>query len=82
LKAVETVQTVEKLPLESTEPVKKLPVETSCNYTIQVGDSLWRIAKKQFGNGGFFTKIIELNKDTYFDLPTIHPGKKIVIPCS
>lgn len=75
-------ETVKELPLEITEPVEKLPIETSCDYTIQVGDSLWRIAKKKLGKGSYFTKIIELNKDTYFDLPIIHPGKKIAIPCT
>jgi len=68
--------------LKATETVKKLSAETSCSYTIQVGDSLWRIAKNKLGKGSYFTKIIELNKDTYFDLPIIHPGQKIVIPCS
>jgi len=63
------------------ETVEKTPAETSCDYLVQVGDSLWRIAKNKLGNGNYFTKIIELNKDTYCDLPTIHPNQKIVIPC-
>ncbi len=76
VQSVPTVETVEK------PPVVIPPVETSCDYTIQIGDSLWRIAKNKLGKGSYFTKIIKLNKDTYFDLPTIHPGKKIIIPCT
>ena len=77
LKTVETIQ-----PTETMKKLQTSPTETSCDYTIQVGDSLWRIAKNKLGKGSYSTKIIELNKDTYFDLPTIHPGRKIVIPCT
>jgi LysM repeat protein len=74
---LETIETVQPV-----ETVEKLPTESSCDYVVQVGDSLWRIAKNKLGKGNYFTKIIELNKDTYFDLPIIHPDQKIVIPCS
>lgn len=51
--------------------------ETSTLYTVQKGDSLWRIASKQLGNGNKYRLIQSANglNDT-----VIHPGQKLKIP--
>jgi len=49
-------------------------------YTIQSGDSLWKIAQKHLGNGNLYTKIFEENKEVIKDPDLIYPGQKIRIP--
>jgi nucleoid-associated protein YgaU len=50
-------------------------------YTVQAGDSLWKIAQEFYGNGAQYPKIIAGNpgrlKD---DKSVIHPGDVLVIP--
>jgi nucleoid-associated protein YgaU len=55
------------------------PVKT---YTVQPGDSFWKIAQDQLGNGALYEKIVAANaaklpkgKDS-----VIHPGDVLVIP--
>lgn len=55
------------------------PVKT---YTVQPGDSFWKIAQEQLGNGAHYEKIVAANaaklpkgKDS-----VIHPGDVLVIP--
>lgn len=50
-------------------------------YTVEKGDSLWKIADKMMGNGSLYPKIIEANPDRLKDDKTvIHPGDVLVIP--
>ncbi|MBT3146438.1 peptidoglycan-binding protein LysM [Neptunomonas phycophila] len=49
-------------------------------YTIQSGDSLWKIAQQHLGNGNLYTKIFEENKEVIKDPDLIYPGQKIRIP--
>lgn len=50
-------------------------------YTVQPGDSLWKIAQQFYSNGAQFPKIIAGNpgrlKD---DKSVIHPGDVLVVP--
>jgi LysM repeat protein len=57
---------------EQTEPKAEVNTEVStknnssastCSYTIQSGDTLWKIAKKVYNNGSEYQKIKDLNKD-------------------
>jgi hypothetical protein len=50
------------------------------NYTIVSGDSLSKIAKREYGNAGAWKKIFEANKDVIKDPDKIFPGQKIKIP--
>jgi nucleoid-associated protein YgaU len=50
------------------------------NYTIVSGDSLSKIAKREYGNAGAWKKIFEANKDVIKDPDKIFPGQKIRIP--
>jgi nucleoid-associated protein YgaU len=49
-------------------------------YSIVSGDSLSKIAKREYGNANAWTKIFEANKDVIKDPNKIFPGQKIKIP--
>jgi len=49
-------------------------------YEVQPGDSLSKIAKREYGNANAWNKIFEANKDTIKDPDKIFPGQKLKIP--
>lgn len=49
-------------------------------YTIASGDSLSKIAKREYGNANDWPKIFEANKDQIKDPNKIFPGQQIKIP--
>ena len=55
-----------------------LPTKT---YTVVAGDSLWKIAQNELGNGALYKKLVEANPDKLEDEHSvIHPGDVLVIP--
>jgi nucleoid-associated protein YgaU len=51
---------------------------TGAQYTIKIGDYLWKIALEAYGDGYAWVKIAQANQLTNPDL--IHPGNVLVIP--
>ena len=49
-------------------------------YTIEKGDTLWKIAEKSYGNGAQYQKIFDANREVIKDADKIFPGQKIRIP--
>ena len=49
-------------------------------YTVVSGDSLWKIASKQLGNGNRWTEIYDLNKDTVKSPSVIFVGQILKMP--
>jgi len=49
-------------------------------YTVVSGDTLWRIAERQYGNGSHYMKIFEANTDVLEHPDHIQPGQKLRIP--
>jgi nucleoid-associated protein YgaU len=49
-------------------------------YTIQSGDTLWKIAADFLGNGAKYPEIFEANREVIEDPDKIFPGQKIRIP--
>lgn len=49
-------------------------------YTIEKGDTLWKIAEKIYGDGAKYQKIFEVNREVIKDADKIFPGQKIRIP--
>ncbi len=49
-------------------------------YTIQKGDTLWKIAQKELGKGYRWNYLYEINKDKIRDPNKLKPGTVIVIP--
>jgi nucleoid-associated protein YgaU len=60
------------------DPSLPKPVRT---YTVEKGDSLWKIAQEFYGNGAQYPKIIAGNPERLKDEKSvIHPGDVLVIP--
>ena len=49
-------------------------------YTVVAGDSLSKIAKRQYGDMNLWRRIYEANRDQIKDPDLIHPGQKLRIP--
>lgn len=65
------------------EEEKKVESEikvTTREYVIQKGDSLWKIAKKELGDGNRWKYLYELNKDKIKNPNKLKAGQKITIP--
>jgi nucleoid-associated protein YgaU len=50
------------------------------NVIVQPGNSLWRLARRTYGNGLLFTVIYEANKDRIGDPNLIYPGQIFQLP--
>ena len=71
----------------SEEPVKKeqtvAPAEApqECTtYTVQSGDTLWKIAETVYGDGSAYQKIFEANQELLESPDRIFPGQELTIP--
>jgi nucleoid-associated protein YgaU len=52
----------------------------SSTYTVVAGDTLWKIATRQLGDGRKWAKIYEANKDKIKDPDFIQPGQVFRMP--
>lgn len=62
-----------------TEEDRAIP-ETPKTYTVQSGDSLWKIAKKTLGDGSRWSEIYNLNTDKIGNPDLIYPGQVLTLP--
>ncbi len=65
-----------KKDIEEPEP----PVVDKKRYMVKPGDSLWKISQKVYGNGKYWPKIYEANKDKIKDPNIIHALQVLNIP--
>lgn len=49
-------------------------------YEVVSGDSLSKIAKREYGDAKLWTRIFDANKDILKDPNKIYPGQKLKIP--
>lgn len=49
-------------------------------YTVKAGDSLSKIAKREYGDAQLWTRIFEANKDTIKNPDLIFPGQVLKLP--
>jgi nucleoid-associated protein YgaU len=61
-----------------TEPTNITPAGKT--YTVVRGDSLSKIAKREYGDAGKWRKIFEANKDVIENPDLIEPGQSLIIP--
>ncbi len=73
---IEEGKYIEEKKEEVESPVKVSTKE----YVIQPGDSLWKIAKKEMGDGNRWKHLYEFNKDRIRDPKKLKAGKTIIIP--
>lgn len=59
---------------------KSTSSSSSKKYTVKRGDTLWAIAKKYYGNGAKYTKIVSANKNLIKNPNLIQIGWKLTIP--
>lgn len=63
----------------STQPATVSPKSNGTHIVVS-GDTLWAIAKKHYGDGNQYPKIVNANKDKIKNPNLIYPGQKLVIP--
>lgn len=64
----------------SNRAVKGANSSSGKTYTVVSGDSLWKIAKKFYGNGAQYNKIYEANKNIIKNPNAIYPKQIFTIP--
>ncbi len=56
------------------------PVERERRYTVVAGDSLSKIAQREYGDASKWKRIYEANKGEIKNPDLIHPGQSFIIP--
>jgi len=64
----------------STAPAKGPFGSPKGSYTVKAGDSLSKIAKREYGDGAKWKQIYEANKHIIKDPDLIYPGQELTIP--
>jgi hypothetical protein len=67
-----------ELPFSRARPVSGLAAGTV--VFVQPGNSLWRLARRSYGEGLRYTEIYEANKDQIRNPDLIYPGQVFVMP--
>lgn len=67
------------LPMKRIKPQPETQLEGERIYTIVRGDNLWNIAKRFYGSGSEYKKIVSANPQIK-NPNLIYPGQKITIP--
>ena len=49
-------------------------------YTVQSGDTLWKISEQVYGDGSSYMKIFEANTGLLENPDQIFPGQELIIP--
>ena len=77
-----TVLTAPVIPTEPATPTTPVTpaIPTTTTYTVVKGDSLWKIAKKYYGSGAMYTKIVKANKNLLKNPDLIYSGWVLTIP--
>ena len=68
-------------PAEPEQPAEEQPGSAG-TYTVQSGDSLWRIASRELGSGTRWSEIYDLNRDVISDPDRIYIGQELQLPAA
>jgi len=74
------VTAVIALPFERATPEAALQAREAGRVVVQPGNSLWRIARRLYGEGFQYTVIYEANQDQIRDPDLIYPGQVFDTP--
>jgi hypothetical protein len=74
------VTAVIALPFERATPEAALQAREAGRVVVQPGNSLWRIARRLYGDGVQYTVIYEANRDQIRDPDLIYPGQVFSAP--
>jgi len=80
VEGVEAVNADQLVSPEIIEASNERDVPEPTFYTIQEGDTLWKIAQEALGDGNKYEKIVEANLEVIKDADKIYPGQTIRIP--
>jgi nucleoid-associated protein YgaU len=67
-------------PAAKAEPKPEPKPATGGSYTVQSGDTLFKIAEDVYGNGEAYPRIFEANRETLDSPDRIVPGQELRIP--
>jgi len=76
----EQFQSVESIGARHNIKIQKQTSTKSRYYIAKEGDSLWKIAAAQLGNGDRYTEIIDLNKSVLKDEDYLAVGMRLTLP--
>jgi len=68
------------MPFSRAEPVAGAPPEPF--VIVQPGNSLWRLARRVYGQGIRYSMIYEANRDHIKDPDLIYPGQVFALPAT
>jgi len=81
--AAKTATPADNAASQSTESSVAVPegvAPSAATYTVQPGDTLWKISKQFYGEGSHYMRIFEANQSTLKNPDHILPGQELVIP--
>lgn len=73
---IETEEQINKIQVKEQKPV----LVAAREYLVKNGDSLWKIAKQELGDGNRWKDIFELNKEKIKDPQNLKIGQKLYLP--
>ena len=69
-----------KAAVEPVEVADESAPTESETYTVQSGDTLWKISEQVYGDGAIYMKIFEANTGLLESPDQIFPGQELTIP--
>jgi nucleoid-associated protein YgaU len=69
-----------EMPFARAEPSAELGAGSSDRIVVQPGNSLWRIARRVYGEGTRYSVIYQANREMIRDPNLIYPGQVFALP--
>ena len=77
---VATPAAVEEAPEPTAAESEEPAAAGDRSYTVQSGDTLWKIAQEMYGDGSKYMKIFDANSELLEHPDRIFPGQELTIP--